>query len=107
MTSAAYREGLARIDWSDLKPRKPKQHEPAKRSDLACPMVISDEMPLGHHPHDGQAYTSKAAWRAANKAGGYVEVGNDAARLKPRTKPKADRTAIRSSLERARAQATA
>lgn len=108
MTSSAYREGFALIDWSVPPPSQPKRADaPPMRSDLACPMIITDDMPVGHHPHDGKAYTSKAAWRAANRAGGYVEVGNDPARNKSRQKPKADRKAIRASIERARARVTA
>lgn len=107
MTSQAYRENFSAIDWSGLIPRTRRGEQQPKRSDLACPMIISDEMPAGHHPHDGKAYTSKSAWRAVNRAGGYVEVGNDPARNKPRQKPKADRKAIRASIERARARVTA
>jgi len=37
---------------------------------------INDEMPATLHPKDGKYYTSKAAFRAATKAHGCVEVGD-------------------------------
>lgn len=63
---------------------KKKRVKP-KRSSLPAPMVITDTMPETRHMADGKHYTSKAAFRAATKAAGCVEVGNDTAPLlKPR-----------------------
>lgn len=107
MSTQAYRDGLKQIDWSNFQPRQRQPQVEPQRSSLPCPMVINDNMPIGHHPHDGKAYTSKSAWRAANRAGGYVEVGNDPSRLSPRQKPQADRGAIRASLERAKSRINA
>lgn len=49
--------------------------------------VISDEMPPTRHMCDGHHYTSKAKFRAATKAHGCIEVGNETATL---LKPKPD-----------------
>jgi hypothetical protein len=51
------------------------------RSDLAFPMVISDEMPETEQV-DGRFYTSKAKFRAVGRALGLTEVGTE--KLKPR-----------------------
>ncbi len=39
--------------------------------------VINDEIPATWHPADGKFYTSKAKFRAATRAAGCVEVGNE------------------------------
>lgn len=46
--------------------------------------VISDEMAATRHMADGNHYTSKAKFRAATKAAGCVEYGNDSSFGKPR-----------------------
>lgn len=66
---------------------KKKRVKP-KRSSLPAPMLITDTMPETRHMADGKHYTSKAAFRAATKAAGCVEVGNDTA---PLTKPREQR----------------
>lgn len=76
----------------------------AARSDMACPMIISDDMPAAEHV-DGRTYTSKAAFRAVTKANGYIELGTE--KQKPYVPPKPDRKAIRESLERAKARLNA
>lgn len=48
---------------------------------------ISDQMPETQHMIDGKMYTSKKAFRAATKAAGCVEVGNDTSYLKRQRKP--------------------
>lgn len=61
-------------EWERLKATE------SRRSGLPCPMVIRDD--LGQHllhPATGEHYDSKAAFRAATKASGCVEMGNDAA----------------------------
>jgi len=67
--------------------------------------VISDEMPATRHMADGQYYTSKAKFRAATRAAGCIEVGNETkALLAPRkpTMPTREqrRDAIRTALRR-------
>lgn len=47
-----------------------------QRSDLPCPMLISDEMPACEHV-DGKFYSSKSAYRAVTRANGLTEVGNE------------------------------
>ena len=70
---------------------------------LACPRVISDSMDLTEHV-DGKHYDSKSAFRAVTRREGYVEVGNDPARLKPIEKPKVDPKVRRDAIEKATAQ---
>jgi len=77
--------------------------DPVARSDLACPSVIGDTMPETQHV-DGKHYTSKSAYRAITKANGYVEVGNDPARLRRPEKPQADPVARRAAVSKAVAQ---
>ena len=90
--------------WHDL--GQPWPHnclpEAPQRSDLACPAVIGDNMPPGEHPYDGRTYESKSGWRKANRAGGYIEVGNDPARLRPRKRQEPDRKAITETLKKAK-----
>jgi hypothetical protein len=54
--------------------------------------VISDEMPETRHMADNKYYTSKAKFRAATRAHGCIEVGNETATLlKPRKPAELDR----------------
>lgn len=55
----------------------------AKRSSLAFPSIISDEMPPTEQV-DGRFYTSKAKFRAVGRALGLTEVGNE--KFKPKTR---------------------
>lgn len=88
MTNRAYKDGYSQIDWSKHKPWVPKPAAmPTGRSDLPCPLVVSDTMDPTQHV-DGKHYTSKAAFRATTKREGYIEVGNDPARLRGVTKQK-------------------
>ena len=77
------------------------------RSDLPCPMLVSDHMDAAEHV-DGRFYDSKSAFRAVTKANGLIEVGNDPARLKPRTRPdrKAREKSIEQSIDKAIARAS-
>jgi len=61
-----------------------RNSSPAARSDLLCPMVISDEMPPTEQV-DGNFYTSKAAFRAVGRALGLTEVGNEKFPVKRRS----------------------
>ena len=74
------------------------------RSGLPCPQVISDGMDPVQHPCTGEYFASKRAFRQVTRAHGCVEVGNDPSRLKPFTRPKPDRKAIRQSIDKAVAQ---
>jgi len=50
-----------------------------------APYVISDIMPALQHMADGKMYDSKAKFRAATKAAGCLEYGNETGTLlKPR-----------------------
>lgn len=63
--------------------------------------VISDTMPETRHMADGKYYTSKAAFRAATRAAGCVEVGNEtSALLKPREAIKLDPAKRRDDIRR-------
>lgn len=46
--------------------------------------VIRDEMEPTRHMADGRHYTSKAKFRAATKAAGCIEIGNDPVRTRKR-----------------------
>jgi len=50
---------------------------PPARSSLAAPFVDRDGLDDLWHPHDNNHYDSKAAFRAATKAAGAEEVGNE------------------------------
>lgn len=55
--------------------------------------VISDEMSPTRHMADGRYYTSKHKFRAATRAAGCIEVGNDPSIMspKPRRRVELDR----------------
>lgn len=74
------------------------------RSHLPVPHIISDGMDPVQHPCTGDYIASKRAFRAVTRANGCVEVGDDKSRLKPMTRPKPDRKAIRKSIDKAVAQ---
>lgn len=100
----SYKENYRLIDWSkDLAPVRKPDIAPA-RSDLPCPLVISDVMDPVQSMLDGKYYTSKSALRATYQKAGVVEVGNDPARFKTRTKKKPDPNAIKTTLEKAEAR---
>ena len=84
----------------DIRPLPP-------RSDLPCPMLISDIMEPAEHV-DGRFYTSKSGFRKVTKANGYIEVGNDPARLNRPTKPnpKSREKAIDQAIDKAFARAS-
>jgi hypothetical protein len=63
-------------------------------------MVIGDAMAPTEHI-DGKFYESKSAYRAVTKAYGFVEVGNDPARLRPIQRPEPDAKARRDAVEKA------
>ena len=68
----------------------------------SAPGVISDTMDATRHMADGKLYTSKSAFRAATKAAGCVEVGNETPTLlKPRKPIPLDRGARREAIQRA------
>lgn len=81
------------------------------RSDLACPMLITDAIDPTQSQADGQYYTSKSSLRATYKASGnpqgreYVEVGND---QRPREQKRGsyvrDKVAAKDAVERAMAR---
>lgn len=63
---------------------------------------ISDHMEPTRHMVDGKYYTSKAAFRAATKRAGCIEVGNDTKGLtKERTPIKLDRRKRREDIKKA------
>jgi len=64
--------------WRFVKPSSP----PA-RSDLPCPMIISDIMDPTEQV-DGNFYTSKSAFRRVGRQLGLVEVGNEKPQAKVR-----------------------
>ena len=83
--------------------RKADKHE-QKRSHLACPMIATDTMEPVQSMLDGKMYDSKSKLRSTYRAAGMVEVGNDPARLRTRKRPKPDRAAIKTTVEKAKAR---
>lgn len=83
--------------------RKEETRQP-KRSQLACPMIAQDTMEPVQSMLDGKMYDSKSKLRSTYRAAGMVEVGNDPTRLRPRKRPKTDRAAIKTSIEKAKAR---
>lgn len=74
------------------------------RSDMPCPMLISDSMAAAEHV-DGKFYESKSAYRRVTKANGLIEVGNDSGRFGQPKAPDNDK-AISDSIDRAIARAS-
>jgi hypothetical protein len=75
---------------------------PVRRSDLPCPMLISDDMQAAEHV-DGKFYTSKSSFRRVTRENGLTEVGNE----KLNHKPKIDRSkGIDQAIDRAIARAS-
>lgn len=85
MTSRAYRENYAAIEWlpierTELRPvRKARSHLPG-------PMLIRDDMEPVQSMLDGRMYDSKSKLRATYRAAGVTEVGNDV-KFTPPPKP--------------------
>jgi hypothetical protein len=93
------------IDLGDGRRVYRKIAEPiGKRSLLPAPMLSLDTMPETQHPCTGEFFISKSEFRKVTRAHGMVELGNDPARLKPRTKPKPDRKTIKDAVEKAKAR---
>lgn len=76
----------------------------SKRGAVPLPGVVTDSMPALQHV-DGKYYDSKSAFRRVTKAHGYIEVGNDPARLRHAPAPrKPDPKEIRETIEKAAAR---
>lgn len=73
-------------------------------SHLPSPMLIGDGMAPVQSMVDGRWYDSKSAIRAGYRAAGVTEVGNDPARLRPPPRARADRGAIKDTIDRATAR---
>ncbi|MBA8906808.1 hypothetical protein [Aminobacter ciceronei] len=83
--------------------RKEETRRP-KRSTLACPMIAQDTMEPVQSMLDGKMYDSKSKLLSTYRAAGMIEVGNDPARLRTRKRPKPDRAAIKTTVEKAKAR---
>lgn len=68
------------------------------RSDLPCPMLVSDAMDAAEHV-DGRFYTSKSEYRKVTKANGLIEVGTE--RPQPRKRPPVNDNAISDAVDKA------
>lgn len=100
-----YRNNYNLIDWTrEIAPER-KERTPVARSDMPCPMLISDSMPDAEHV-DGKFYSSKSAYRRVTKANGLIEVGNDPGRFRKPKTPDRDK-AIETSIDRAIARTKA
>ena len=73
--------------------------EKTKASSFDAPQVISDEMPALRHMADGKYYTSKHRFRAATRAAGCVEIGNEKV-IGPRKPVQLDRRQRREDIRR-------
>jgi hypothetical protein len=62
-----------------------EKHQAPRRSVAS---VISDTMDALKHPGTGELIDSKAAFRAATRASGCLEVGNEPMRPQPRPEPR-------------------
>ena len=62
-------------------------YAPAKRSDLAAPALIRDQVDPFQSMADGKLYDSKSAYRQTLKDRGLVELGNDAPLAPPPPAP--------------------
>lgn len=74
------------------------------RSDMPCPMLISDSMELTEHV-DGRFYSSKSTYRRVTKAHGLIEVGNDPGRFNRPKRPDRDK-GIDQAIDKAIARAS-
>lgn len=75
---------------------------PPRNASSNAPNVISDHMDPTRHMADGRLYTSKSQFRAATRAAGCVEVGNETATLlKPRKPAQLDRGQRRDAIRQA------
>ena len=77
-------------------------HPPGAPSDLACPMLVRDQMDPTPCMADGLIYTSKRAMSATHRRMGMVELGNERPAPKQRSRP--SRREIKDTLERAKAR---
>lgn len=78
MTRTTFRRCRACGDyhWTDNWPGNHVEPVP-ERSALPAPMLMLDTMDALWHPHDGQLYDSKSAFRSVTKSAGGEEVGNE------------------------------
>jgi len=74
--------------------RVAKNKSPEKRSHLAFPMIISDEMPPTEQVN-GQFYTSKSEFRKVGRALGLVEIGTEKPKQTVRSTAKRETKAAR------------
>jgi hypothetical protein len=77
-------------------------HLAVARETGSAVQVIRDEMEATRHMADGKYYTSKAKFRAATRAHGCLEVGNETETLlKPRSAPSLSREQRKDDIRRA------
>lgn len=101
-----YRDNFAAIDFSKDIPAPIRQSVPGqpKRSDLPCPVVLSDTMEPVQSQVTGKIHDSKSAIRAEYRAHDVTEVGNDPGRFRKKVRPKIDRKEIKATVDRAKAR---
>ena len=73
-----------------------------KRSDLAAPNFIKDEMPALRSQVTGKVYDSKSGLRKEYKAHGVVEVGNDKQAATASKRPKISKHDIGEAIDKVR-----
>lgn len=87
----------------ELVPKHLYREEPPKRSDLPCPMLISDTLDYVHNPANGQTYTSKSAYYKAVRAAGCEIVGNETPKAAPRAQMSDPVSDIKQAIEQVKA----
>jgi hypothetical protein len=101
MSSKAYREGYSEIQWGE--PFGTSRIR--EKGEARAFHYIPDELPHAVQSQaSGKFYTSKAKLRQEYRELGYVEVGNDPARMKGYDRPRIDRQKVHETLQRARAR---
>lgn len=99
MTDAAYRENYKLIDWSGFIPRDRSRKVDVARSDLACPMIQSDNVEIVS-PLDGQTYTSNSRYEQHVKDHGCIITGRDPSLTRRKPKQKPDIAAARAAVDK-------
>jgi hypothetical protein len=99
----AFQSNFALIDFSkEIAVPERQRPGPAPRSDLPCPLVISDIMDPVQSQVTGKMYDTKSGLRAEYRATGHIEKGNDT--RPPWKMPRTPRAVIRESVRKAAAR---
>lgn len=98
----SYRENFGAIDFSKEIVAPVKARHAPKRSDLPCPLIISDIMEPVQSQVSGKIYDTKSGLRAEYRATGHIEIGND--KRPPFKKPRVTRADVKKTVQKAAAR---